>query len=122
MKRFFVLVTILMQGYAMFSQDNDWTYRVNFRETGEKADSVTYYTGVYIDLNPLVTIDSSRLIITIGSDVGLNDIFYREYTYTPAIFSDHSVTLVNGIPVFYLGKYIIPETAPFIVDMIIKGP
>ena len=86
------------------------------------ADSVSYYTGVYIDLNSLVTIDSSRLIITIGSNVGLNDIFYREYIYTPAIFSDNSVTLVNGIPVFYLGRYIIPDTAPFIVDMVIEGP
>ena len=73
-----------------------------------------------MDINPAAVFDSATLVFTIGSNFGLGDIYSRTLVYTRNIVNGTDVTNADGAIRFYLGKYVIRPTSPFIVDLEIK--
>jgi hypothetical protein len=105
---------------AQSQNTNSWVYKVSYQATQQKVDSITYYTDVFIDMNPRAVFDSSTLSITIGSDFGIGDIYSRKIVYTRDIVNGNDITQVDGVIRFYLGRYVIVPTSPFVVDMAIQ--
>lgn len=120
MKRNLILIFIFINSYLVFSQQPQWVFKVNYEATGETIDSVIYFTKVFMDVNPAVLLDSAMLVLSISSNTGANDIYYRSVVFTPTIANGTDITNVDGIIRFYMGKYMIIPTSPFIVDLEIK--
>ena len=122
MKHIFCLVLLIASLQLAHSQQaNSWVYKVNYQATQQQADSVTFYTDVFMDVNPAAVFDSATLAITIGSNFGLGDIYSRSIMYTSNIINGNDITSLDGAIRFYLGKYVILPTSPFVVDMNILG-
>ena len=117
MRKLFVFVLLLVNSYLAMAQQPDWIYQVSYRPTGEFVDSVNYYSNIYMDVNPSVLMDSSLLVLRIGTTSDASDIYYKEYRYTPAMYNDASVQLVNNLIRFNMGKYVVPDAAGYSVTL-----
>ena len=98
------------------TNEDVWINRINMIETQECIDSVTCYTEVIIDVNPVVVPDSLFIKVTIGSSYGLSDIYLASYQNTPSIGDNENVEVIEGgVIKINMGKYIVTEA--FFIDM-----
>jgi hypothetical protein len=121
MKHIFISILLFTGLQLAKSQNtNSWVYKVNFQAVEQQGDTLSNYTDVYMDMNPAAVFDSATLVIAIGSDFGARDIYSRGIVYTSNIVNGKDITNVDGAIRFYLGRYAIRPTSPFIVDLAIK--
>ncbi|HAM97185.1 MAG TPA: hypothetical protein DCQ26_01100 [Marinilabiliales bacterium] len=114
---FFVIA--LFVSFSVMAQDENWVNRISFNTTGNCPDSITCYTQISVEINLQALTDSVTITLIIGSTQGGNDIYNRQYLFTPSIYNQPGVTQgQGGNPVFNLGEYIITEN--FYVDSFLK--
>ena len=120
MKKTFSFLLIIINCSLAFSQQPSWVYKVSYNATTEHADSVNIYTKVFMDINPAALLDSATLELSISSTAGLNDIYFRSIVNSSDMVNGNDITMADGAIRFYMGKFVILPTRPFIVDLAIK--
>jgi hypothetical protein len=124
MKKYYLLLTFLIISFQLYSQDKSWVYRVHYEKVKEHADSLHRFTNIYMDVNPAVILDSSRLTFIIGNSAGSKDILEKKIIYTQSIVNGRDVIAFDGYIQFFLGRYSIKKSpkTPFVVDLLIDPP
>lgn len=116
-----IFLMLCLQISKAQTPDSSWVYKVNYQVISQGPDTNLYQTDVYIDLNPVVVMDSSQLILKIGINEGENNIFYKTYLYSTAIFTNPEVEQHIGYIRFYLGRFAMPVIPyPAVIEILAK--
>jgi hypothetical protein len=102
MKKLFSLALLVSISFMLFAQEDDtWINRTKYYQTENCIDSISCYTKIVVDINKMAVIDSFKIHLIVGSEIGASDKYNQEYIYTSDIYEQVNVADSTAFSLYY---------------------